>query len=159
MAQPVDLLVDGGVLFDIGVRMGDIGLRLIIIVVRNEVFHRVVGEKLPELTAKLSRQGLVVGQYQRGTIQFFDDGGHGKGLAGTGNAQKRLLPQSPVHAVDKTFNGFRLVAGRLVIRNQFKIHTVSPNVLIGNTVAGLHHGYVVILCHDDVICQRDLHGG
>ena len=52
-AQPVDLLVHRRVLFNKSIGVGDIGLRLVIVVVGHEVLHRVVGEKLPELGAQL----------------------------------------------------------------------------------------------------------
>ena len=80
-AQPVNLLVDGRVLLDKGVRVGDIGLRLVVVVVGDEVLHRVVGEELPELGAQLGGQGLVVGQHQGGALHCLDDLGHGIGLA------------------------------------------------------------------------------
>ena len=49
VAQPVDLLIDGGILFNIGVRMGNVCLGLIVVVVGNEIFHNIVWKKLPEL--------------------------------------------------------------------------------------------------------------
>ena len=42
VAQPVDILVDVGVLLDINVLAGDISFGLVIVVIRNKVFHRVV---------------------------------------------------------------------------------------------------------------------
>ena len=65
VAQTLDLVVDGGVLFNIGVRLGDIRLRLVIVVVGNEVFHGVFREKLPEFRAQLRSQRLVVREDQR----------------------------------------------------------------------------------------------
>ena len=91
VAEPVDFLVHRGILLNIGVRVGNVCLRLIVIVVGNEVFHRIVGEKLPEFAAKLSRQGLIVSQHQGGTVHLFDDGGHGEGLAGAGDTQQGLF--------------------------------------------------------------------
>ena len=46
MAHPVDLLVDVGFLLDVGVGARDVGLGLIIVVVGDEVFHRVVGKEV-----------------------------------------------------------------------------------------------------------------
>ena len=65
-----------------------------VIIVGNEIFHRIVGKKFPELAAKLGGQGLVVGQHQGGPVQLFDHRGHGEGLTGAGNTQQRLLPQA-----------------------------------------------------------------
>ena len=127
VAQTIDFLIDGGILLDIGIRMGNVGFRLVIVVIGNEIFHRIVGEELPELCTKLSCQGLVVGQHQSWPVQLLNDGSHGKGLAGASNTQKGLLPQSPVDTVNQTFNGLRLVAGRVVFRNEFEfVHKKPP---------------------------------
>ena len=63
VAQPVNFLVDGGVLLDIGIRMGDIGLRLVVIVVGDEIFHRVIREEGLQLAGQLGRQGFVVSNH------------------------------------------------------------------------------------------------
>ena len=123
-AQAVDLIVGGGVLGDIGIRMGDIGLGLIVIVIADKVFHRVVGEKLLELGAQLGRQGLVVGQNQGGPLGLLDHLRHGKGLAGAGDAQQDLLLQPVLNALRQSGDGLGLVAGRLVFRNDFKFRHI-----------------------------------
>ena len=66
--QPVDLLVDTGVLLDVGVGARDVGFRLVIVVVADEVLDRVAGEELAELSIELRRQRLVVRHNQRGTL-------------------------------------------------------------------------------------------
>ena len=81
MAQAVDLFIDGRVFLDIGIRVGDIRFRLIIIVIGNKIFHRVIREKLTELRTELGGEGLIMSQHQRRSVQFFDNGRHGKGLA------------------------------------------------------------------------------
>ena len=48
-AQFVDVLVDGKVFLDISIRGSDIGFGLIVIVVRNVILHRILGEKAFEL--------------------------------------------------------------------------------------------------------------
>ena len=68
--MPVDLFVDGGVFLDVHVGLGDVGLRLVVIVVADEVLHRVVREELLELAVELGRQGLVVGQTRVGTLSL-----------------------------------------------------------------------------------------
>jgi hypothetical protein len=45
-AQPVDLVVDRGVLLDVGVARRDVGLGLVVVVVADEVLDGVVGEEL-----------------------------------------------------------------------------------------------------------------
>ena len=120
MAQALDFIVDGGVLLDIGIRMGNIGLRLVVIIIRDEVFHGIFREKLLELAAELGSQGLVVGQDQGGTIEPGDDICHGEGLARAGNTQQHLLIQAVFQAHHQIVDGLRLVPGRMIIGNKFK---------------------------------------
>ncbi len=90
VAQPVDLVVDRGVLLDVEVLSRHVGLGLVVVVVGDEVLDHVVGEELAELVAELGRQGLVVGHDQSGTLQLGDHAGHGEGLAGSGRPEQRL---------------------------------------------------------------------
>ena len=55
MAHTVDLLVDRGILLDIGVGARDIRFRLIIVVIRDEIFDGVVREEILELAVELCR--------------------------------------------------------------------------------------------------------
>ncbi len=93
MAQLVDFLIDGSVLFNIGVGMGNVGFRLVIIIVTDEIFHRILREEFFEFAAELGRQGLVMGNDQGGPLHLGDDIGNGKGLAGAGNAKQGLMAQ------------------------------------------------------------------
>ena len=65
-AQPFDLLVDGGVFFNIGVGSGDVGLRLVVVEITHEVLHRVVRKESFKFTIKLRRQGFVMTHHQSG---------------------------------------------------------------------------------------------
>ena len=116
VAQALDLVVDGGVLFDEGVRVGDIGLRLIVVIVGHEVFHGVFREEGPELLAQLGRQGLVVGQHQGGPLDPLDDLGHGVGLAAASDAQQHLVPQAVFDAAGQGVDGLGLVPAGGVFR-------------------------------------------
>ena len=51
-------------MYDVGRR--DVRLGLVVVVVRDEVLDRVLGEELPQLAVELGGQGLVVGEDQRG---------------------------------------------------------------------------------------------
>ena len=106
--------------------MGDIGLRLVVVVVADEVLHGVLRKELLELRAELGRQGLVMGQHQGGALHLLNDLGHGIGLAGTGDAQQDLLIQPCLHARRQLFDGLRLVPGGLVLGMYLEIrHGVS----------------------------------
>src|SRR4028118_2293387 len=64
--EPVDVLVDLGVLLDKGVRTRDVRLRLVVVVVGDEVLYGVVREEVGELAGELGRERLVVRDYERG---------------------------------------------------------------------------------------------
>ena len=113
--HPIDRIVDRGVLGNVGVGGGDVGLRLVVIVVADEVLHRVLGEEALELAIELGRQGLVVDHDQRGLLDALDHVRERKCLAGTGHAQQHLVRQPPAQAVHKRLDGLRLIPRRLKV--------------------------------------------
>ena len=135
--------------------MGDIGLRLIVVVIADEILHGVVGEKLPELLAQLGRQGLIVGQHQCGALHLFDDLGHGVGLAGAGNAQQHLLPQAVFNALGQLFDGLGLVTGGLI----FTFYLERGHGPTSSTcqITALAHGDIVAIRHYDMVQQPHIH--
>ena len=56
--QPVDLVVDGRVLLDVGVGGGEVRLWLVIVVIRDEVLDPVVREEAPQLAASWAASDL-----------------------------------------------------------------------------------------------------
>ena len=99
MAELVDLIVDRGVLLDKGVARGNVRLGLIVIVVTDEVLHRVFRKELLEFGVKLGGECLVRSQHQRRTVEAGDHIGHRERLAAAGDTKKHLVlsgsPQSP----------------------------------------------------------------
>ncbi|MPN42748.1 hypothetical protein SDC9_190305 [bioreactor metagenome] len=55
-----NLVVDGKILLNIGIGGGNVGFGLIVIVIGNEVLHRVVRKEAFKLTVELRRQCFVV---------------------------------------------------------------------------------------------------
>ena len=90
VAHAVDLLVDRGFLLDIGVGARDVGFRLVVVVIGDEILHRVVGEEAPELAVELRRQRLVRREDQRRALRRLDHLRHGEGLARAGDAEQHL---------------------------------------------------------------------
>ena len=72
MAQALHILVDGGILFNIGIGLRDVGLRLVVIVVGNEVLDRVVWQQAAELIGQLGRQSLVRRHDEGWALHLFD---------------------------------------------------------------------------------------
>ena len=106
--------------------MGDIGLGLVIIVVGDEVFHRVLREKLLELRAQLRGEGLVVRQHERRPLDLFDDARHRERLARARDTEQDLLVEAHLHALRQLFDGLGLVARGLEGRVQLKFHIRFP---------------------------------
>ena len=109
--HPVNGFVDGGVFLDIQVSLGDVGLRLIVIVVADKILHRVVREELLKLAVELGRQGLVGGQHQGGHVELGHGVGDGKGLAGPGDPQEHLVGIPGPNPRHQLPDGLGLVAG------------------------------------------------
>ena len=115
VAHAVDLLVDRGFLLDEGVGARHIGFRLVVVVVGDEIFDRVVGEEVLELGIELRGQRLVRRQDERRALRLLDHLGHGEGLAGAGDAEQDLGAVVLADALDEVADGGRLVAGGLEI--------------------------------------------
>jgi hypothetical protein len=114
-AELVELVVDRGFFFDEGVAGRDVGFRLVVIVVADEVFHGVLREERFELVEKLRGEGLVVGEDDGRAVDLLDHLGHGEGLARAGDAEQHLMAVAVGDAPDELGDGFRLVAARFVV--------------------------------------------
>ena len=86
VAQFIDLVVDRRVLLDVGVRRGDVCLRLVEVVVADEVADVIVREECLELARELCRERLVVGDDERRLLHLLDDLGDRVRLARTRRA-------------------------------------------------------------------------
>ena len=120
VAHAVDLLVDARGLLDVGVGARDVGFRLIVVVVADEILDGIVGEERLELAVELGRQDLVRRQHDRRPLHLGDDVRHGEGLARAGHAQQHLILLLPPQALDQIDDRLRLVAGRLELGNQLE---------------------------------------
>ena len=114
VAHAVDLLVDRRILLDIGVGPRHIGLGLVVVVIGDEILHRVVGEETLELAIELRRQRLVRRENDGRALRRLDHLGHGVGLAGAGDAEQHLGAVVALDAFDQFLDRGRLVALRLV---------------------------------------------
>ena len=77
----LDVFVDRAVFFDEQVAAGHIGFGLVIVVVGDEIFHRVFGEKLAHFGVELGGKGFVVRHDDGGTAALRNYVRHGVGFA------------------------------------------------------------------------------
>ena len=70
------------------------------------------GKELSELAVELRRQGFVGGEHQGRSLNLLDHVGDGEGLAGSRDAEQRLVRQAGLQPVDQLGNSGRLVARR-----------------------------------------------
>ena len=122
VTQLVDFVIDGRIFFYVCICLGNIRFRLIVVIVGNKIFHRVVWEEGFQFAGQLGRQGLVVSQHQGGPPHFVDDLGDGIGLACTCRAQQHLGAHALLNACRQFFNGLGLVARGLEWGFDCKIH-------------------------------------
>ena len=122
MAHAVDLLVDRRVLLDVGVGARHVGFGLVVVVIADEILHRVVGEEALELAIELRGQRLVRRQDDGGALRRLDHLGHGVGLARAGDAEQHLGAVVAVDALDQFLDRGRLVALRLVFGLDHEAH-------------------------------------
>ena len=76
VTQLVDLVVDVGFLLDVRIGRRNVRLRLVVVVVGDEVLHRVLREEVPELLRQLGRKRLVGRDDDRGLLHSLDGLGH-----------------------------------------------------------------------------------
>ncbi len=122
--QLIELVVDRRFLLDVDVAGGNVRLGLVIVVIGDEVFDRVVREKRLELVIELGRQRLVVRQDERRTVQVLDDLGHRKRLARAGDAQQHLVLLAIKRAASERLDSGPLIALWLVRADEFKVHVL-----------------------------------
>ena len=121
MAKLINVIVDHGILLDEGIGDRQVRLRLIVVVVADEVFNGVVREKRLKLFIELCCQGLVVGNNQRWAFDRSDDVRHGKGLARACHPQEHLVRpvlQAPVNQLPDRLG---LIALWLIVADELKI--------------------------------------
>ena len=122
MTKLLDLLVDRGVLLDIGVGLRDVGLGLIVVVVRDEVDDRVVGEHLAHLAGDLGGESLVRLHDEGGLVHGLDGLGHGERLAGTRDAHEGLVAKALLHTLRQSLDRLGLIACGVVGRGHGQGH-------------------------------------
>jgi len=120
MPHAVDRLVYRGFFLDVRIRPRDIGLGLIIVIIADEIFDRVVREETLELTIKLRREDLVRREDQRGPLHRLDHLGHRERLARPRDAEQHLITLAGLRRLDEFLDRGRLIPRGRIIRNNLE---------------------------------------
>ena len=86
-SQFIYLIIHGRVLCNISIGRRHISLRLIIVIIRHKIFHRIFRKEFLKFSVQLGCQSFVMRQNQGGFIQLLNHICHGKSLAGTSDSQ------------------------------------------------------------------------
>ena len=89
-AKLVDVLIDGEVFLYVCVRRRQVGFWLVIVIVRNIVFHGVVREESFHLLVQLGGKRLVVAEDKGGASDVGDDISHRERLSRTCHTEQHL---------------------------------------------------------------------
>ena len=106
MTKPFHIVIDIGVFLYIGIRLRDIGFRLVVVVVAHEVADGVVRHKFAEFGAQLRGQRLVGLNDEGRALQFLYQPGGGGGFTSTGGTHQN-------HVIFTVFDAFRQLGDSL----------------------------------------------
>ncbi len=106
----LDVLVDARVLLDVEITRRNVGLGLVVVVVRDEILDGILGKELAHLRVELRREGLVGSEDQRRTAEARDDVRHGERLTRAGNTEESLVRESVANAIDELLDRLGLIA-------------------------------------------------
>ena len=120
MPQTLHILVDGGVLFDVGVRLRNVGFRLVVVVVAHEVLDCVIRKQLFKFVGQLGRECFVRRQHEGRSLHLFNEPRSGCRFTSTCGAQEHDVALPTVDAFGQLFDRCRLVTCRFILRNDLK---------------------------------------
>jgi len=92
-------------------RLRDVRLRLVVVVVGDEVLDRVVGQHLAQLVGELRGERLFGSMTSIGRWSCLPDPGDGGGLAGAGRAEQHRVVVAGLDPPGDLSDRLRLVAG------------------------------------------------
>ena len=153
MAKSFHIVIDVGILFDIRIGLRNIGFRLVVVIIRNEIAHRIVWHELTELGAQLRCQRFIRFDNQRRALQTFNKPCCGGGFASSSGTHEHHIAFTVFNAFRKLFNRLRLVAARLIRRFDHKRLVRAFNIESHAYLASVRHCFISIsICSN--ICSN-----
>jgi len=95
---------------------------LVVVVVGDEVFDRVLGKERTKLLEKLRRERLVVSEHECGALCPLDDARNRERFAAARDSQQHLIFGAVVQPSDKRINRRRLIPFWSIFRTKFEAH-------------------------------------
>ncbi len=120
MAHPVNLLVNHRFFFNKGISARHIGFGLVVVVITDKIFNRIMRKKTFHLGIELCRQRFVGREDKGGALQRLNDMRHGKRLARAGDAQQHLINLTRIQPLNQLLDRGRLIPGGLKVRHHLK---------------------------------------
>ena len=145
--QPLHVGVDRRVLLDVGVGLRDVGLWLVVVVVRDEVLDRVVREEFSQLVGELRGQRLVRRHDQRGALHLLDQPGGRRRLAGAGGTQQHHVLFPVRQPAAEVLDRLGLVTGWAEVADDLEAPAVARDVADGSMLGDGQHGVFGRECH------------
>ena len=116
----LNMLVDSRVFLNEQITLWNVSLGLVIVVVTDKVFDRIVRKELPELAVQLRRQRLVRCKNNSRPPKPGNDVGHGECFSGSGHAQQGLEHFTVTDSFHQFVDGGRLIPCGRVRHEQLK---------------------------------------
>ena len=110
MTHAVDGVIDDGVLLDISIGRRNVRFRLIVVVIADEVLHRIVREELFHFAIELRCECLVRRHDERRPVRLRDHVRDGEGLAAAGDAEQGLVLVLGLEARRELGDGLGLIS-------------------------------------------------
>ena len=123
-AQLVYLVVDGKIFLDISIRCRQVSLWLIVIVVRHIVLYSIFWKETFHFLVQLCCKSLVVAQHEGWLSYVGNDVCHCESLARACYSEQNLCRLTLLYAFGELSDGLWLVACRLVLGCQLKVHVL-----------------------------------
>ena len=120
VTQPVNLIIDRRILFDERVARRDIRLRLVIVVIGDEVLHPIIREELSHLLSQLCGKTLIGRQNQRRPLHLFDRPRNRCRFTRTSDAKQGLESMTGLYALCERRNRVWLVSRWRKLRNDLE---------------------------------------
>ena len=117
------MFVYRGIFLNKRIRAWYVGFRLIVVVVGDEVFHRVFREEFFHLTIKLRCQRFVGCQHHRWALQISNDISNGEGFPRPRHTEQSLVREAILQPLFEAANRLRLIARRFERGIQFEWFT------------------------------------